>query len=181
MQYIHFSAEINQQSINELVKAMQSCAASDDIDMTILFNSEGGSVWAGQHAQTMFQSYPGNISIYNIGIAHSVAIPVFLAVNDRFSAPNATLAFHNITQAFNAGTRLSEREARATAENLSADTTAMIDFISIRTNLDRNSIAALMETDSPIPKTARWALENGFVQGINTPQIPAGSPMHFIG
>ena len=174
MQYIHFSAEISQAAINTLVEVLQDCAASDDSDVHLLFNSEGGGVWPGQHARTMLQSYPGEVSICNVGVAHSAAISVFLAVDKRSCARGATFAFHNITRSFAAGTSLNMKEAQAAADATKADTAALVDWIAARTRLESIAIEELYAGHFPVIKDAQWALDNGFVDAIDDLQINPG-------
>ena len=180
MQYAHFSADISQQSINNLVEVLKDCAANGDPDVHLLFNSEGGNVWPGQHARTMIQSYPGKISICNVGVVHSTANQVFLAVDHRSCAAGATFAFHNITRSFAAGASLNAREAQAAADATQTETAAMVDWIATRTNLDRSTIEELCAGHGAVIRDAQWALANGFVDQIEELQIPAGTPMHII-
>lgn len=180
MQYVHFSADISQQSINKLVEVLRDCAASDDPDVHLLFNSEGGGIWPGQHARTMLQSYPGRVSICNIGVVHSVANSVFLAVDRRSCAPAATFAFHNITRTFASGARLNMKEAQAAAAATRTETNAAVNWIAARTNLDRVAVEELFDGETSIIRDAEWALDNGFVDQIDDLKIPQGRPMHIV-
>lgn len=180
MQYVHFSANISQQSINQLVEVFHKCAANDDPDICLLFYSEGGGIWPGQHAQTLMQSYPGEISICNVGVAYSSAVSMFLAAEDRSCSPAATFAFHSIYRTYDGGVSLNAKEAALITAANEIQMTAMIEWVATRTSLDQATIAELCASRYPVLKDAQWALDNGFVTKIENPSIDPSKPMHFI-
>ena len=151
----HF-AGLNQQA----VETLHACAASDDPDVHLLFNSEGGSVWPGQHARTMLESYPGKVSICNVGVAYSAAVSVFLAAEKRSCAPAATFAFHNLSRTYKNGISLNAKESTLIAAANEVDTSAMIEWVASRTVLDQTKIAELCASHYPVIKGAQWALDN---------------------
>lgn len=180
VQYVHFSAAISQKSINSLVDILKDCAKSRNRDIHLLFNSEGGGIWPGQHAQTMLNSYPEKISICNVGVIHSAATSIFLAADRCSCAPAATFAFHSITRTFAAGASLNAKEAEIAASASHTKTAAMLDWIVARTTIDRPTVEELRAGHGAVIRDVQWARDNGFVDQIEQPKIPSGRPMHIV-
>ena len=176
MQFVHFSAPINDEKVNQLISAIGTLAGNNDRDIRILFDSSGGGVWPSQHALSMLRAFPVNLSIHNVGLVHSIANPIFLVADHRLCTPHATFVFHNITRAFPNGANLNSVQARAVMEGLEANTSAVVDWIASRTRLTHEVVAELFSGPNVI-KTADWALENGYVDAIEDVQIPHGSPL----
>lgn len=69
-------------------------------EITILFSSGGGSVDDGIALYTYIQSIPAKVTMHAIGIIGSIAIPVFLAAENRIASSNSRFFFHDFTWTF---------------------------------------------------------------------------------
>lgn len=69
-------------------------------EITILFSSGGGSVDDGIALYTYIQSLPAKVTMHAVGIVGSIAIPVFLAAQNRIASNNSRFFFHDFTWTF---------------------------------------------------------------------------------
>lgn len=72
------------------------------------------------------------------------------------------------------------KEAQAAADATKSESIAMFNWIATRTKLGRGAVEQLCAAHAPVIRNAKWALDNGFIDKIETPQISQGRPMHIV-
>jgi len=173
MQYVHFSRDINPQNTHELIAALRGVANSQDRDVTLLVNSNGGNVLAGIHAHNMILALPINLTTHNVGNVDSIANVIFLAGASRLASPPSTFMFHSVGIDQPGPIRLEERNLRQVLDSVVADNKRIGGIIANRTNLTARRAGALFREQRT--HDAQWALGHGFIQQIAVPQLPPGA------
>jgi ATP-dependent Clp protease protease subunit len=171
VQYVHFSRGIDPQSSHDLITALLGIANSQDHDITLFMNSNGGNVVAGIHCHNMIRSLDINLTTHNVGNVDSIANVIFLAGDQRLCSPPSTFMFHSVGFDQPGPVRLEERNLRQWLDSVVADNKRMGGIIAGRTNLTERRAGALFREQRV--RDADWALRHGFVHEIAHPQIPA--------
>ncbi len=66
-------------------------------EITILFSSDGGSTDDGMALYTYLKALPVKLTMHAVGFVRSMAVPVFLAAEQRLASENARFIFHGYT------------------------------------------------------------------------------------
>ncbi len=66
-------------------------------EITILFSSEGGSIEDGSALYTYLKALPVELTMHAVRCVRSIAVPIFLAAQNRYASKNARFYFHGYT------------------------------------------------------------------------------------
>jgi len=89
-----FSGEINPATANSLMCALCGMVNEGATKVDVLFSSTGGSVDAGVMLYTYISALPAKVVMRASGIVASMAIPIFLASDERYASENSRFMFH---------------------------------------------------------------------------------------
>jgi len=88
--FISFSAEVNQNTAENLMGIFAQRLNQGIKDSYLLLSSPGGSVMNGITIYNFLKSLPINLTTHNIGIVDSIANVIFLAGKTRYAVKNSS-------------------------------------------------------------------------------------------
>ena len=136
-------------------------------DVTVVINSCGGDVTAGQEIYTLLRSYSGRVVIQIHSMAASAAAVIAMARESEIS-PVAQLMIHNVSTCAQGDYHDMEHAAEVLVNSNNALASAFCD----KTGRAREEILAMMDRETWL--TAQQAVEYGFVDRIMTPTAENG-------
>ncbi len=176
--YLSFSAEINQNTVENLMAVFGQHYNQGVRDFYFLFSSPGGNVMNGINVYNYLRSLPIRLTIHNIGIVDSIANVIFLAAETRYAVKNSSFLFHgvgfDITQA-----RFEEKQIKEKLEIIERDQKLIADIIADRTKLTVPEVEQMfLEAKTMTPEEA---LGKQIVSDIREAKIPEGAQvMQFV-
>lgn len=154
--WIYNWLEIQATSPDDVNKAL-AVAAGEDV--TVIINSGGGDVQAGQEIYTALRSYQGRVLIQIQSMAASAASVIAMAGESEIS-PVAQLMIHNVS------TRATgdHRDMEHAAEILRNSDRALVSAYVAKTGRPEQEILDMMDRETWM--TAQQAVDQGFVDRI---------------
>ena len=140
-----------------MVSDMLDSANGEDI--TVVINSGGGDVTAGQEIYTMLHEYPGNVVIHIYSMAASAAAVIAMARESEIS-PVAQLMIHNVSTRSEGD----YHDMEHAAEVLRNSNRALANAFTVKTGKSMEEILAMMDRETWM--SADQAVEAGFVDRI---------------
>lgn len=175
MLYVLFNAPINNQSVKNLI-AVVSQAINDEVkELTMLFNSPGGSVPSGITARNFLQVTQLKKIFWNIGNIDSIGVPIFLAGDERYCVPHARFLLHDIKRMFNGQSMLSETDISIMVPTMQQDRNAIANLIGESTGQKSETIISMMKQGTIL--SSKEARRLGFIQEEKRFQLPANAKL----
>ena len=137
-------------------------------DVTVVINSGGGDVTAGQEIYTLLREYPGNVVIQIHSMAASAAAVIAMARESEIS-PVAQLMIHNVSTCSEGD----YHDMEHAAEVLRNSNRALANAFTAKTGKSMEEILALMDRETWM--SADQAVEAGFVDRIMQPKDNEGA------
>lgn len=148
---------------NDIKNAL--AAKSENEKLTVLVNSGGGSVMAGQEIYSLL-SGRSDVEIKVQSLAGSAASVIAMANHCEIS-PVAMIMIHNVSMSGASG---DYHDMQKNAEILRQMNAALAGAYTAKTGRSQEEILKLMDRETWL--TASQALEMGFVDGISTDEKP---------
>ena len=172
--YVSFSAEIDQNTTENLINTMAGLANKEVKEVYLTFSTTGGQVGNGINLYNNLKGMPFELTIHNVNNVSSIGNAIFLAGKKRYAAPNATFMFHGVSL----GTPSQQLRESQLKENLKAvlgDQKRIGDIISDNTILTDREIARLFSKSQT--QNSSWALEKGIIHDIRDIVYTKGCPI----
>ncbi len=170
--YVSFSAEINNNTTENLIKVMADCANQHIQRVCILFTTSGGSVMHGLNLYNILKGMPFELTMHNVGNVDSIGNAIFLAGEKRYATASATFMFHGVGVTASQNQRFDEKNLKESLDRVLNDQIRMGSIISQHTSLSEKEIACLF-TEAKT-KDAQYALDKTIIHEIREVQIPPG-------
>ena len=171
-EYVLFSGEINEQTIDELLKKVFAMSGRGN-DACILMNSIGGWHNPAKRCYEMLRAFPTDLSTHNIGQVRSDAVLIYLAGERRYATAQSTFQFEPQHWTFSGAATI--EPMRAAIASLQQTTAEFSSIYAARTGRAAHEIVPLFEKVEVFP--ADWAVENGFAHSVEQVTIPAGQSL----
>lgn len=170
--YVNLMALIDNNSISQLMNAIESKIREGTERFIILLSSPGGSVFYGISAYNFLKGIPAEVFTHNYGSADSIATVIFCAGTKRFCVPNARFLIHGLGWNVPAGTRLEEKHLKEQIESFKTDRENISKIISDNCN----KTVAEIEKDmlEGITLNAQQAKDYGLVDEVKTQLFEKG-------
>jgi len=97
---IRFFAPVDQNSIRQLIQAVDAKLQQGTSDFLLLISSPGGTVFHGLTAYNYLKGIPASITTQNIGQVDSIGVILFCAGGKRVSVPEARFVLHGVATTF---------------------------------------------------------------------------------
>lgn len=149
-------------------------------EIQIFFSSSGGLVDEGFALYAFLRALPVKLTMHAIGFVDSMALPVFLAAENRLCSPDSTFLFHDFqwgTTAAISQTRTQWGELHAILEQSALRTK---ELLKLRTTLTDEDFKIFEFHKKTQIQRAAFAKEKGIVQEIKEAFIPVGGPVFNI-
>jgi ATP-dependent Clp protease, protease subunit len=170
--YINFHAAINQHTTQNLMTVISQKLVAGTTDFYILLSTPGGEVSSGMTVYNFLRGIPAQLTMHNIGNVDSVGNAIFLAADTRLASQHATFMFHGVgIQVQNV--TLEEKRAREFLHAILADQVRIAEVIVQRTTIMPRRARQLFREART--KNATDAMNDGIIQRIADPNIPAGA------
>ena len=127
--------------------------------VVVNLNSPGGDFFEGVAIYNLLTQHPEKVTVNVLGLAASAASVIAMAGDEINMGEGAFLMIHN-AWAMAGGNRHDMREVADMLEPFDA---AMADLYAARTGMDKKDVAALMDAETWMGKTA--AIDSGFATG----------------
>lgn len=131
-------------------------------DLTLYINSPGGDVFAASQIYTMLLEREGSVTVKIDAVAASAASVIAMAGTTVLMAPTAYLMIHDPMTCVCGANKSDLKEAIKTLDEIKE---GLISAYELKTGLDRETIAKLME-DEGTWMNAMTAMELGFCDGL---------------
>ncbi len=170
--FISFSAEVNQNTAENLMGVFAQKLNQGIKDFYLLLSSPGGSVVSGITIYNFLKSLPINLTIHNIGIVDSIANVIFLAGETRYAVKNSSFLFHGVGFDINQA-RFEEKNIKEKLKMMQRDQRLITNIIVEQSQYTQQEIEKMfLEADTCTPEQAK---EKGLIDDIREINIPEGA------
>src|ERR1035437_9394364 len=145
MLHIHFSAEINEKSINSLSSTVTDHVNKGEKELTLLLSTPGGHISWGLTAFNALKALPIKKIFWNAGNIDSIGVMLFLAGDERYAVPNSRFLFHDVAWMVFQPSNFSEENMRLNADSLSHDRKSISQLSASITKQDEKLISDMMK------------------------------------
>ena len=171
--YVNFCQPINKETADVLVTTLSKLLnITQDIELYILFSSEGGSVDVGIYIYNFLKGLPVKKIMHNIGYCQSIANIVFMAGDERHACENSSFLIHGQTWNFFQNTSYDLQQINE-VKNMLEDGEEKIDAILVKETKLTKSFIRQCFTEGQSISSAK-ALEFGIVQNVREYKIDEG-------
>lgn len=167
--YISFSAEVNQNTTENLMSVIAQKVNVGVKDFYLLISSPGGSVMNGINVYNFLKSLPINLTTHNIGIVDSIANVIFLAGKNRYAVKNSSFLFHGVGFDINQPTRFEEKNVLEKLKMVQRDQKLIADIIAENSKFTAEEIEKMFlaaETKTPAEAKAKNLIDEVREAGI---------------
>jgi len=170
--YVVFSAEIDVNTIEQLLNTMANCANQNYAEVHLLMSTPGGSVMHGINAYNVLRGMPFKLVTHNVGNIDSIGNAIYLAGEDRYACEHSTFMFHGV--AFSGdGTTFNAQLTKEKLDSLRADENRIGGIITDRTKLSSKQVKSFHKAGRTM--TAEEAHAVGIVHDVKEVTIPPES------
>ena len=171
--YISFSAEVNQNTTENLMGVVVQKVNAGIKDIYLLISSPGGSVMNGINVYNFLKALPINLTTHNIGIVDSIANVIFLAGKKRYAVKNSSFLFHGVGFDINQPTRFEEKNVLEKLKMVQRDQKLIADIIAENSKFTAEEIEKMFL--APETKTPEEAKEKNLIDEVKEASIPDGA------
>jgi ATP-dependent Clp protease protease subunit len=171
--YIAFSANVNQQTAQQLVAACALQANNGVDDLVLVLSTPGGQVDDGIMVYNVLKGLPCKVTTFNVGAVNSIGNAIFLAGECRYAAPGATFLFHGVGLDINGRVRLEEKNLTEGLQSVQVGQQKIGDIICSRTSIDTQEVRDLFFRQET--KDTQFALDKGIIHEVRDFSIPKGA------
>ena len=172
--YIRFLAQINNFSIEHLLKIIDAKITDGYTRIHLMINSPGGSVAHGLALYNILKSNPIEVYTYNIGSVDSIGVIVFCSGDRRFSVPNSRFLIHPVQLNAQGNYTFDEHKLNEHVKSITIDQQNIINIIAQTTNKEPKEIEKKIHNRTTF--TAEEAKKQSLVDIITKmPFIPANA------
>jgi ATP-dependent Clp protease protease subunit len=170
-----FVGPIQNPAAKNLRTACCNAATQGVKEIQILFSSSGGFVDEGFALYNFLRALPVKLSMHAIGYVDSMALPVFLAGEQRFCCPDSTFLFHDFGWGSTGPVSQTRSQWADLQESLERSAFRAKELLKLRTTLTEQDFITLKLYEEATIKDASFAKEKGVVHEIKEALIPAGA------
>lgn len=167
--YIRFFSNVNNESINALIKAVDVKLKEGANHFIILISSNGGNVFHGLSAYNYLVGIPAEVTTHNFGTVDSIAAVLYCAGSKRYSVPHARFILHSVASSFQQGVILEEKQLDERLKGLRIDTENIAKVIAATTKKTKEAVIQAMAERTAL--NPEQAVEFGLVHQIKSPLI----------
>lgn len=176
---IRFMAAVDENSIKQLMQAVDQKLREGVNKFNILLSTPGGNVFHGLSAYNYLRGIPAKIITHNFGSVDSIGVVVFCAGSERRSVPNARFLLHGVSTGFNQNVNFEEKQIEERLKSLQIDLKNIGSVIATHSGKQEKDVyQAMVDRTTLDPEEARtW----GLVQNIQEELVTQGQPIIAIG
>jgi len=169
--YFGFTGPIEPNGASRIASALNSAVNGQYDEVHLAFSSAGGYVADGIFLYNHIKSLPIKITAHNIGSCSSIAVPVFLAAEERYCSPHSMFMIHP-TALYPPQDGMSAERLQASLNAALADDARTENILRERTALPEEILSQRRYRDVFI--TPQDAVKFGLAHGMADLTIPRG-------
>ncbi|MCX6291087.1 MAG: ATP-dependent Clp protease proteolytic subunit, partial [Bacteroidetes bacterium] len=131
---IRFLAPVNNQTADQLFKAIDVKVGQGCRKLHLLISSPGGSVFHGLSLYNYLKGIPVEIYTYNFGSVDSIGVVIYCAGIKRFSVPHSRFLIHGVKFNLNSPASIDEKQLEEYLKSLQIDQRNIAKVIADNTN-----------------------------------------------
>ncbi len=175
---IHFFAQVDYGTVNQLISMVDQQLKMGTKDFTILISSPGGDPTAGFAAYSYLHGINANVTTFNLGDVDSAANLLFCAGKHRFALPGTRFLIHGTSYAPSPGLQLDLGGLDAQAAQIRNLNEMMGSILVGATKNKKAEIDAAIHSQRIL--TADDAKDWGLIQEVRTTFIVPGASLATI-
>lgn len=168
--YMGFTGPIDFAGVSRICGALNIAVNEGADEIHLAFNSSGGFVGDGIYLYNHIRAIPTKVIAYNTGTVASIAVPVYLAADERYCSKHSIFMIH--PTAFPQLAELNAEKLRAFYGSALADDERTNAILRERTSLTDDLLNARRFSDVWINPDI--AVENGVAHEIREFSVPQG-------
>ena len=118
---IRFLAPVNNQTADQLFKAIDTKTSQGCKRLHLLISSPGGSVFHGLSLYNYLKGIPVEVYTYNFGSVDSIGVVIYCAGKKRFSVPHSRFLIHGVKFNINGNLSIDEKQMEEYLKGLQID------------------------------------------------------------
>lgn len=118
---IRFLAPVNNQTADQLFKAIDLKINQGCKKLHLLISSPGGSVFHGLSLYNYLKGIPVEVLTYNFGSVDSIGVVIYCAGKKRFSVPHSRFLIHGVKFNINGNLSIDEKQLEEYLKGLQID------------------------------------------------------------
>jgi ATP-dependent protease ClpP protease subunit len=170
---IRFFDEVNQGSVNTLLKTVDDKLKAGTERFVLLISSPGGNVFYGMSAYNYLKGIPAEVVTHNFGQVDSIAALIYCAGSKRYSVPQGEFLLHGLSVTLPGNVTLEQGALDEQMKQMENQVDAISRVISTVTGKKQDEIRAMLNKRTVL--SADDAKKLGLVQEIRESLIPDGS------
>ena len=131
---IRFLAPVNNQTADQLFKAIDIKVQQGMRRLHLLISSPGGSVFHGLSLYNYLKGIPIEVYTYNFGSVDSIGVVIYCAGKKRFTVPHARFLIHGVKFNINGSASIDEKQMEEYLKGLQIDQRNIAKVIADNTN-----------------------------------------------
>lgn len=131
---IRFLAPVNNQTSDQLFKAIDLKINHGCKKLHLLISSPGGSVFHGLSLYNYLKGIPVELYTYNFGSVDSIGVVIYCAGKKRFSVPHSRFLIHGVKFNMNGNVSIDEKQLEEYLKGLLIDQRNIAKIIADNTN-----------------------------------------------
>lgn len=131
---IRFLAPVNNQTADQLFKAIDMKVNQGCKKLHLLISSPGGSVFHGLSLYNYLKGIPVEVYTYNFGSVDSIGVVIYCAGKKRFSVPHSRFLIHGVKFNINGSASIDEKQLEEYLKGLQIDQRNIAKVIADNTN-----------------------------------------------
>lgn len=176
--WIRFMAEVNPQTANALMRAIDARLAAGMTHLHLLLSCPGGSVFHGLSIHNSLKGITAKVTTYNFGSADSIGVVIFCAGSERYCVPNSRFHIHGVKLNFKGPITFDEKGLEECLKLLKTDYTNVARVIAATTGRPEKTVLNDMNKQTSLmPEEAK---KYGLVNDVKSQFLPAGAGMIVI-
>lgn len=176
---IRFLAPVNNQTSDQLFRAVDDLLAQGTTKIRLLLSTPGGSVFHGLSIHNFLRGLPIEVDTYNFGSVDSIGVVIFSSGTRRYTVPHSRFLLHGVKFNINGKSSMDEKQLEEYLKGLQIDQHNVARVIADTTTKSVSDIENDM--NNRITLSPEQAKEYGLVHEVKVNLLEPGMQLTTIG
>lgn len=176
---IRFLAPVNNQTSDQLFRAVDDLLAQGTTKIRLLLSTPGGSVFHGLSIHNFLRGLPIEVDTYNFGSVDSIGVVIFSSGTKRYTVPHSRFLLHGVKFNISGKTSMDEIQLGEYLKSLQIDQHNVARVIADTTSKSVSDIESDM--NNRITLNPDQAREYGLVHEVKVNLLEPGMQLTTIG
>lgn len=176
---IRFLAPVNNQTSDQLFRAVDDLLAQGTTKIRLLLSTPGGSVFHGLSIHNFLRGLPIEVDTYNFGSVDSIGVVIFSSGTRRYTVPHSRFLIHGVKFNISGKSSMDEKQLEEYLKGLQIDQHNVAKVIADTTT---KSVADIEnDMNNRITLSPEQAKEYGLVHEVKVNLLEPGMQLTTIG